>query len=70
MLMCQLAEEGELPMLLKDHYIPSSYTYLACLQLLQVTTTHYEIQSSIIQMLPPFYGLNNDDLYNNLDEFL
>ena len=30
----------------------------------------YEIKFSIIQMLPSFYGLTNEDPYKHLDEFL
>jgi hypothetical protein len=68
--MKNLAEEGEPPMLLRDHYIHSTYTSSSCPLLPQVTTTHYEIKSSIIQMLPSFYGVNNNDFYKHLDEFL
>jgi hypothetical protein len=32
--------------------------------------TNYEIKSSIIQMLSSFYGLNNEDPYKHIDEFL
>ena len=31
---------------------------------------HYEIKSSIIQMLPSHYGLSNEDPYRHIDEFL
>lgn len=31
---------------------------------------NYEIKSSIIQMLPSLYGLNNEDPYQHIDEFL
>jgi hypothetical protein len=36
----------------------------------QVVAAQYEIKSSIIQMLPSFYGFNNEDSYKHLDEFL
>ena len=35
-----------------------------------VEAAQYEIKSSIIQMLPSFYGLTNEDPYKHLDEFL
>jgi hypothetical protein len=65
-----MTKEEEPSMLLRDHYIPFIYTSPPCLLFLQTTTTHYEIKSSIIQMLPSFHGLNNEDPYKHLDEFL
>jgi hypothetical protein len=65
-----MAEEVPRTTLLRDHYVPSTYTSPSCLQLPNVTAAHYEIKSSIIQMLPSFYGLNNEDPYKHLDEFL
>jgi hypothetical protein len=32
--------------------------------------THYDIKSSIIQMMLSFHGLNNKDSYKHLNEFL
>jgi len=56
--------------LLRDHYFPTTYTPSSSLQLPDTIATHYEIKPSIIQMLPSFYGLDNEDPYKNLDEFL
>jgi hypothetical protein len=65
-----MAEEEERLVLLRDHYLLSTYTSPSCLQLPNVTVANYEIKSSIIQMLPSFYGLNDEDPYKYLDEFL
>jgi hypothetical protein len=65
-----MAGEEEPLMLLRDHYIPSTYTSLSGPKLPQTTETHYEIKSSIIQMPPSFHGLYNEDPYKDLDEFL
>jgi hypothetical protein len=65
-----MAGEQERPVLLRDHYLPSIYNSPSCLQLPNVTVDNYEIKSSIIQMLPSFYGLNNEDPYKHIDEFL
>ena len=54
----------------RHNYVPSTYTSPSCLQLPNVTAAHYELKSSIIQMLPSFYGLSNEDPYKHLDEFL
>jgi len=64
-----MAEEKK-PVLLRDHYFPITYTPSSSLQLPNITIAHYEIKPNIIQMLPSFYGLNNEDPYKYLDEFL
>jgi hypothetical protein len=61
-------EEPKL-VLLRDHYVPTTYTPSSSLQLPNITAAHYEIKPSIIEMLPSFYGLNNEDSYKHLDEF-
>jgi len=65
-----MAGKKERLVLLRDHYLPSTYNSPSCLQLPNVTVASYEIKSSIIQMLPSFYGLNNEDPYKHIDEFL
>jgi hypothetical protein len=58
-----MAGEEERPVLLRDHYLLSTYIFPSCLQLPNVTIANYEIKSNIIQMLPSFYGLYNEDPY-------
>jgi len=65
----QMAGEPKL-VLLRDHYVPSTYTPTSSLQLPDITTAHFEIKSGFIQMLPLFYGLSNEDPYKHLDEFI
>ena len=55
---------------LRDHFVPTSYAPASCIQIPNIGAAHYEIKSSVIQMLPSFYGLNNEDPYKHLDEFL
>jgi hypothetical protein len=62
-------DEEPNPMLLRDHYVPTTYTPSSSLQLPNITAAYYEIKPSIIQMLPSFYVLNNEDPYKHLDEF-
>ena len=62
--------EANPPCSLREYFTPSSYTYSPCIQAPPVEATQYEIKSSIIQMLPSFYGLSNEDPYKHLDEFL
>jgi hypothetical protein len=62
--------KGPRPLLLRDHYVPSTYTPSSCLQLPNIMAAQYEIKSSIIQMLPSFYGLSDKDPYKHLVEFI
>ena len=55
---------------LKEYFTPSKYTYSPCIQVPPVDAIQYEIKSSVIQMLPSFYGLATEDPYKHLDEFL
>lgn len=54
---------------LREYFTPS-HTYYPCIPVPPMEAVRYEIKSSIIQMLPSFYGLNNEDAYKHLDEFL
>ena len=63
-------QENDPPKQLKEYFTPSTYTYSPCIQVPPVEATQYEIKSSIIQMLPSFYGLSNEDPYKHLEEFL
>lgn len=55
---------------LKEYFTPSTYNSPSCIQLPEIAATSFEIKSSIIQMLPSFNGLDNEDPYNHLGEFL
>jgi hypothetical protein len=62
-----MAEEPK-AVLLRDHYVPSTYT--SSLQLPDITVAHFEIKFGFIQMLPLFYGLSTEDPYKHVDEFI
>ena len=55
---------------LLDHFTPGPYTSPSCIQHPEIAANHFEIKSSVIQMLTHFYGLNNEDPYRHLDDFL
>ncbi|XP_043717572.1 uncharacterized protein LOC122665485 [Telopea speciosissima] len=55
---------------LSDHFTPTAYQPQIGIRLPIIAATHYEIKSSIIQMLPSFYGHQNEEPYKHLDEFL
>ena len=63
-------QENDPPRQLKEYFTPSIYMYSPCIQVPPVEATQYKIKSSIIQMLPSFYELNNEDPYKHLEEFL
>jgi hypothetical protein len=58
------------PVLLRDYYVPSTYTPTSSLQLPDITAAHFEIKSGFIQMLLLFYRINTGDPYKHLDEFI
>ena len=55
---------------LLDHFTPGPYTSPSCIQHPEIVANHFEIKSNVIQMLTHFYGLNNEDPYRHLDDFL
>ena len=54
---------------LKEHYTPSENASPSCIQLPAVPTAQYKIKPSTINLIPSFYGLNNEDPYNHIDDF-
>ena len=58
------------PVTLRDPFVPTNYTPTSCIHIPNVGASQYEIKSNIIQMPPSFYGLNNEDPYKHLDEFM
>ena len=55
---------------MKKYFTPSTNTSVACIYIPNMDVNHYEIKSNMIQLLPSFYELTNDDPYKYLDEFL
>ena len=52
-------QDTDAPRQLREYFTPSKYTYSPCIQIPPVEAAEYEIKSSVIQMLPSFYGLTN-----------
>ena len=63
-------QDTDAPRQLREYFTLSKYTYSLCIQLPPVEATQYEIKSCVIQMLPSFYGLTNEEPYKYLEEFL
>ncbi|GAV81001.1 hypothetical protein CFOL_v3_24460, partial [Cephalotus follicularis] len=55
---------------LSEHFTPRAYTTASCIRVPPVQAAQYEIKYNIIQMLPSFYGLANEEPYKHLDEFI
>ncbi|CAN6445504.1 unnamed protein product [Victoria cruziana] len=60
----------EPPRLLRELFIPTEYDRGAGGMGPQIGAAHYETKASMIFMLPSFCGLESEDLYRHLDEFL
>ena len=57
-----IAEETTKPM--KEYFTSSTYTTVSCIRNPNTNASNYEIKSSIIQLLPLFYGLSNEEPIN------
>ncbi|CAN6454454.1 unnamed protein product [Victoria cruziana] len=66
----QVPAVEEPPRLLREFFIPKRYDRGVGGMGPQIAANHYEIKASTINMLPSFHGLENEDLYRHLDEFL
>ena len=55
---------------LKEHYTSSEYASPLCIQLPTVHAAQYEIKHRTFNLIPSFYGLNNEDPYDHIDDFL
>ena len=60
-----MAEELFTAKPMKEYFTPSTYTTAYCIRIPNTNANHYEIKSSIIQLLTSFYGLNNEDPYKH-----
>ena len=65
-----MADDHHLIRPLREYFMPNTYTPASCITRPDVGASHFEIKASVIQMLPSFYGLSNEDPYRHLDEFL
>ncbi|CAN6462514.1 unnamed protein product [Victoria cruziana] len=58
------------PRLLREYFIPSEYDQGIAAMGPEIGAMQYEIKSFVINMLPMFYGIENEDPYRHLNEFL
>ena len=62
-----VAVEREVP--LQEHFLPTTFDPPSCLVLPDLRIAHFEIKARIINMLPSYYGRDNEDPYVHLDDF-
>ncbi|KAH9750378.1 hypothetical protein KPL71_013853 [Citrus sinensis] len=55
---------------LREYFSPLAANQPSCIVLLQTTATHFELKPSVIQLLPSFHGLEREDPYLHIKEFL
>ncbi|XP_058213682.1 uncharacterized protein LOC131325434 [Rhododendron vialii] len=55
---------------LREYFAPPAYTSPSCILLPTITAAQYEIKSHTLQMLPSFHGLDNEDPFKHIDEFV
>ncbi|KAL5550681.1 hypothetical protein UlMin_000857 [Ulmus minor] len=55
---------------LLEYFSPISANSPSCIVLPETNATHFELKPSIIQLLPSFYGLEREDPYMHVKEFL
>ena len=53
-----------------DHFSPISANPPSCIIFPETNATHFELKPSIIQLLPSFYGLDREDPYMHVKDFL
>ena len=64
-----MAEEAR-PRQLREYYTPSNFINPSPIVLPNVTAAHYEIRPNVLQALPSFYGLANENPYDHIKRFL
>ena len=55
---------------LREMFSPISTNHLSCIVFHATIATHFELKPQIIQLLPTFHGLDREDLYMHIKDFL
>ncbi|KAI5649842.1 hypothetical protein M9H77_35847 [Catharanthus roseus] len=58
------------PRALREYFTPNTYNSPIGNRLPKIEANHFKIKASTIQMLPSFYGLDSENPYKHIDEFL
>ncbi|KAI5668570.1 hypothetical protein M9H77_18423 [Catharanthus roseus] len=61
---------AEHPRALREYFTPNTYNSPMGNRLPEIEANHFEIKASTIQLLPSFYGLDYENPYKHIAEFL
>jgi len=64
----KIAEKQIPPKQLKEYFTPATYDAHTSTHI-PIATGPFEIKHSLIQMVPPFYGLESENYFKNVDAF-
>ena len=64
-----MAEEGE-RRTMRDYSVPFQFNSPSCITLPPTQSNHFKLKPGVIQLLPTFYGLEKEDPYLHVKEFL
>ena len=64
-----MGEEGE-RRTMRDYSVPYQFNSPSCITLPPTQANHFELKPGVIQLLPTFYGLEKEDPYLHVKEFL
>ena len=53
----------------KDYFSPLTNLSTSCIRYPNVAVRSFELKPSVLNCLPTFYGLENEDPYNHLNDF-
>ena len=53
----------------KDYFSPLANLSTSCIRYPNVAARSFELKPSVLNCLPTFYGLENEDPYNHLNDF-
>ena len=65
----EMANENKVKAL-RDYSAPVQFNAPSCIVLPATTASHFELKPGVIQLLPSFYGLDKEDPYHHVKEFL
>ena len=54
----------------KDYFSPLANLNASCIRYPNIAVTTFELKTNVLNYLPSFYGLENEDLYNYLNDFM
>ena len=65
-----MLEHGDNSKTLRELFSPIATNPPSCIVLQATIAAHFELKPQIIQLLPTFHGLDREDLYMHIKDFL